>query len=151
MNAVSLTGTDTAQINGTILTTLADGTPFDVTFPNNLASVKNGKDGNTIYAKNEMGRIADVALRILMGGKDDTYLQGLLQQWVTDVSTFKLMTGMFVKHVGDGQGNVTSKVYQCSGGIFQKQVPVKTSSEGDAEQSVAIYMMTFGNCQVSFQ
>ena len=151
MPAVSLTGSDTAQIDGTIITTMADGTPFDVTFPNNLATVKAGKDGNTIYAKNEMGRMCDVTLRILLGGTDDKYLQGRLQEWINNPSTFNFLTGLFVKHVGDGQGNVQSKVYQCSGGTFVKQVEVKTSAEGDTEQSVSVWMLTFGNCQVSIQ
>lgn len=151
MPAVSLTGSDTAQIDGIILSTMTDGKPFDITFPNNLATVKAGKDGNTIYAKNEMGRMADVTLRVLLGGADDKYLLGRLQQWISDPSTFSFLTGMFVKHVGDGQGNLQSKVYQCTGGTFVKQVEVFTSSEGDPEQSVAIYSLTFGNCQVSVQ
>lgn len=151
MPATSLTGKDSATIDGLIISTLADGVPFDITFPNNLATVKAGKDGNTIYAKNEMGRMCDVSLRVLLGGKDDLYLLGRLQQWITDPSTFSFITGMFVKHVGDGNGNVISKVYQCTGGTFVKQVEMKTSSEGDVEQSVAVYMMTFGSCIPSIQ
>lgn len=151
MAEVSLTGQDTAQIDGTILQTMADGNSFDVTFPNDLGTVKSGKNGNTIFAKNEMGRIAAVTLRVLVGGTDDKYLNSRLQQWINDPSTFSLLTGMFIKHIGDGAGNLQSKVYQCSQGIFKRQVEAKTSAEGDAEQSVAIYELVFGNCQVSVQ
>ncbi len=151
MPAVSLTGQDTAQIDGIILQTLADGVPFDITFPNDLGSVKVGKEGNTIFAKNEMGRMAAVNLRVLVGGVDDKYLNSRIQQWVNDPSSFELLVGVFIKRVGDGLGNIESKVYQCSNGIFKRQVEAKTSSEGDAEQSVAVYELVFGNCQVSVQ
>lgn len=151
MPAVSLTGQDTAQIDGIILTTLTDGMAFDITFPDNLATVKAGKDGNAIYAKNEMGRMCDVMLRLLVGGADDLYLNGRLQEWVADPSSFTFLTGMFIKRVGDGAGNFQSKVYQCTGGIFMKQVEAKTSAEGDTEQSVAVYTLKFGNCSVSIQ
>lgn len=151
MPEVSLTGQDTVQIDGIIFSTLADGTPFDITFPNELGMVKAGKNGNTIYAKNEMGRIADIVLRVLLGGTDDKYLNGRLQQWISDPSTFTLLTAMFVKRVGDGDGNTESKIYQCSGGFFKRQVEAKTSAEGDTDQSVAVYNLTFGNCQVSIQ
>lgn len=151
MPAISLTGTDTAQINTQILQTLADGNPFDLTFPNDLASVKAGKNGNTIYAKNEMGRISDVTLRVLLGGADDNYLNSLMAQWIADEASFTLMTGMFVKQVGDGAGNLQSKVYNCTGGVFMRQVEAKTAAEGDTDQSVAVYTLRFGNCQVSIQ
>ena len=52
---VSLTGQDTVTIDGIIFQTLADGIPFDISFPNDLGTVKAGKNGNTIFAKNEMG------------------------------------------------------------------------------------------------
>jgi hypothetical protein len=151
MADVSLTGQDSVTINGTILSTLADMTPFEITFPNDLGQVKTGKNGNTIYAKNEMGRVADTTLRILLAGADDQYLNGLLQQWISDPSTFTLITAMFVKRVGDGLGNITSKVYNCTGGFFKRQVDAKTSAESDTEQSVAIWRITYGNCQISIQ
>lgn len=151
MPSTSLTGQDTVQIDGIIFQTLGDGMPFDVTFPNDLGAVKAGKNGNTIYAKNEMGRIADVTLRILLGGTDDQYLNGKLQLWITDPSTFELMTGMFVKRIGDGSGNIQSKIYNMTGGFFKRQVDAKTSAESDTEQSVAIWRLTFGNAQVSIQ
>lgn len=149
--SVSLTGQDTAQIDGIILQTLADGNPFDISFPNDLGTVKVGKNGNTIYAKNEQGLEANVTLRVLLGNVDDKYLNSRMQEWINDPSTFELLTGMFIKRVGDGAGNIESKVYNCSGGFFKRQVPAKTASEGDTDQSVAVFELTFGNCQVSIQ
>ena len=149
--SVSLTGQDTVQIDGIILATLADGSPFEITFPDELGMIKVGKNGNTIYAKNEGGRKADVAVRVLLGGFDDKYLNAKLQLWITDPSTFSLMTAMFCKRVGDGTGTVESKIYNCTGGIFKRQVDAKTTAEGDTDQSIAVYHLQFGNAQVSIQ
>ncbi len=149
--AVSLTGQDTAQIDNRILQTLADGNSFDLQFPNELGAVKVGKNGNSIFAKNEQGRMADVTIRVLLGASDDKYLNGRMAQWNADPSTFTLLTGLFVKLVGDGNGGILSKVYDCTGGFFKRQVQVKTSSDGDTDQSVAVYELSFANCQVSIQ
>ena len=151
MAEVSLTGSDTVQIDGLIFSTLADGSPFEITFPEDLGQVKIGKNGNSIYAQNAQGKKADVTLRILLGGTDDKYLNGRLQEWITDPSTFTLLTAMFVKQVGDGQGNIESKIYNCTGGYFKRQVDAKTTAEADTDQSVAVYRLQFGNCQVSIQ
>lgn len=151
MAEVSLTGQDTVQIDGRILQSLADQAAFDITFPDDLAAIKVGKNSNTIYAMNNQGLKAEVSLRVLLGTSDDKYLNSRMLQWILDPSSFELLTGMFVKRVGDGAGNLDSKIYQCSGGVFKRQIEAKTSSEGDTDQSVAVYSMIFGNCQVSIQ
>ena len=55
------------------------------------------------------------------------------------------MIGQFVKKIGDGQGNITSDTYVCSGGVFTKQVEGKSNVEGDTEQSTATYTVKFSN------
>lgn len=151
MPATSLTGQDTAQIDGIILQTLADGNAWDITFPQDLAAVKVGKNGNAIYAKNEQGRRADVTLRVLLGGVDDKYLIAKIAQWKADPSLFQLIVGLFIKKVGDGQGNVQSEVYNCTGGVIQKQPEAKTATEGDTDQSVHTFVINFTNCEISVQ
>lgn len=151
MPSVSLTGQDTATIDGNILQSLADGNPFDITFPQDLANVKIGKNGNAIFAKNEQGRRADVTLRVLLGSSDDKYLIAKIAQWKLDPSLFGLITGVFIKKVGDGQQNVQSKVYNCTGGVIQRQPEAKTAAEGDTDQSVAVYTILFANCDISMQ
>ena len=151
MSTIALTGKDSHIVCGRILNDFASGDCVKIEFEGDLTVVKKGKNGNTIYAKNEMGRIADVTMRILLGGTDDKYMNGLLQEWITDPSTFTLMTGMFVKRVGDGQGNTESKIYNMTGGFFKRQVDAKTSAESDTDQSVAVWRITFGNAQVSIQ
>ena len=57
---------------------------------------------------------------------------------------FVLLTGQFVKKLGDGKGNITSDVYNTSGGIFTKQVHATMNVEGDTNQSVAEYEIDRG-------
>ena len=151
MPSVSLTGSDTIQIDSRILNDLAEGDSVKLTFPNDLATAKASKNGNVIYAFNNTGLIVEGEIRVLLGSADDKYLNSRLQEMKNGFSDFILVTGVFNKRVGDGKGNIFRKVYQCTGGIFKRQVEAKTSAEGDAEQSVAVYMLTFGNGSASIQ
>lgn len=151
MPAVSLTGADTIQIDSRVLNDLADQDAVKLSYQNDLAAVKASKNGNMIYALNEMGKVAEAEVRVLLGSSDDKYLNSRLQEMKNDFSGFILVTASFSKRVGDGQGNMTTVVYQCIGGIFKKQIDAKTSTEGDTEQSVAVYTITFGNAGKSIQ
>lgn len=151
MSSFALTGQDVIQINGRIITALADADSFMVTFPNPLTKVKPSKNGNVIYGLDQTGLMGDVDLRLLIGSDDDKYLNSLLQTLISDISTFILMTANIVKRVGDGQGNTNSVVYQCTGGIFKDQVSAKTSAEGDVESSVSVYHMIYGSVLKTIQ
>lgn len=151
MESVSLTGADVITIDGRVLNDLADQDAVVLTFPNDLANVKASKNGNTIYAFNETGRIVECVVRVLVDSADDKYLNSRMQEMKNDFSTFILLTGAFTKRAGDGKGGISSGVYQLSGGVFKKQIEAKTSAEGDVEQSVAVYTITFGNGNRSIQ
>ena len=143
MSTISLTGSDTIVINDRVFADFADGNVAELTFPNALATLKTGKNGNSIYAQNETGRQAEMKMRVIMGSSDDKFLNGLFVEQQNDFSSFILLTGQFTKKVGDGAGNVTSIVYDASGGVFTKGIEAKTNVEGETEQSVAVYTMMF--------
>jgi hypothetical protein len=143
--SVSLTGQDAISVDGRILNDFADNDFGVLDFPEDLANVKRAKNGNTIYALREMGALSDLTLRVLVGSSDDKYLQSRLQQQRNDFSNFVLVAASISKRVGDGNGNMTTVVYQCSNGIFKRIPNVKSSAEGDVEQSVAIWQIKFGN------
>jgi hypothetical protein len=143
--SVSLTGADTIKINNRIFSDLADGDCAVLTYPNELATVKTGKDGNSIYAFNQTGQNCDLVLRVLRGSSDDKFLLNLLNNMKKDFSRFILMTGEFIKRVGDGTGSVSNDTYLTTGGIFNKNVDAKNNVEGDTEQSVSIYTLRFSN------
>lgn len=145
MATVSMTGSDTLKINGRILNDLADGDVVALTFPNDIATVKTGKNGNSIYGLNESGKQCEVVVRVIRGSADDKFMLQILSNQQNDFASFVLMTGEFTKRVGDGAGNVKADTYITSGGVFNKPVEAKSNVEGDSEQSVAIYHLKFSN------
>jgi len=143
MNNVSMTGGDSLLINDTLIDDLADGDAFDLTFPDDLATVTIGKDGNAIFSKNESGSRAEAVMRVLRGSPKDKYLNNLLTLQNQNFAGMTLLNGEFIKKVGNGQGQITADTYILQGGVFTKMVPGKTNSTGEAEQSISIYTMQF--------
>lgn len=145
MSTVALTGSDTVMINNQLITDLADGNCVELTFPNDIAQVKTGKNGNAIYGLNESGKQCEMKLRVIRGSDDDKFLNNLLANQANNFAGFPLMIGQFVKQVGDGSGNIAADTYITSGGVFTKRIEAKSNVEGDTEQSVSIYTIKFSN------
>jgi hypothetical protein len=145
MGAVALSGNDTIQINNTILQDLADGDCVVLTFPNEIAVPKIGKNGNAIYGLNTTGQMSEVKIKVLRASSDDQTLLGLLNLQQQNFAGTVLLQGQFIKKIGDGQGNITSDTYIMEGGVFTKIPEAKTNVEGDVAQSVAEYTIKFAN------
>ncbi len=145
MATLALSGSDTITINNRTFADLADGNCVELTFPNDIANVKTGKNGNSIYGLNESGKQCEVKLRVIRGSADDKFLNNLLAQQQANFAGTVLLVGQFIKKLGDGLGNITSDTYIMSGGIFTKIPEVKTNVEGETEQSVAMYTLKFSN------
>lgn len=145
MSTIALSGSDSIIINNRIFADLADGNVAELTFPNDIATVKTGKDGNSIYGLNETGKQSELKLRLIRGSSDDKFLNGLLANQQLNFAGFPLMVGQFIKKIGDGTGNIKSDTYIMSGGVFTKQVEAKSNVEGESEQSVSIYTLKFSN------
>jgi hypothetical protein len=145
MASVALSGNDTVSLNNYTFTNLATGDVVMLTFPNEIAQVKTGKNGNSVYGLNETGKQCELKLRVLRGSADDKFLQSLLNAQQGNFASTVLMQGTFIKKIGDGQGNITSDTYIVSGGVFTKQVEGKMNVEGDEQQSIAEYQMRFSN------
>ena len=141
----SLTGKDTISINGVNITDLAEGDVAVLSYPNPLTQLKTGKNGNTLYGFAFSGRQCKLVLRVVRGSSNDKYLNQLLSIFKQSPQSFSLMTGVLVKNIGDGSGNVTSDTYTLSGGTFEFQTEVKENADGEVEQSVAIYKLQFSN------
>ena len=145
MATLALSGNDTVNINNRVFADLADGDCVMLTYPNDIANVKTGKNGNSIYGLNESGRQCEVKIRLVRGSSDDKFMNGLLAQQQANFAGFVLMIGKFIKKLGKGDGDISSDTYILSGGIFSKQVEAKTNTDGDTEQSVSIYTLKFSN------
>lgn len=145
MSTIALSGNDTIMVNNTLLPDLADGDVVDLTFPNDIANLNTGKNGNSIYGLNESGKQCMVKVRVIRGSTSDKFLNGLLSAQQNNFAGTVLMIGEFVKKIGDGAGNILSDTYIMSGGIFSKIPEAKSNVQGDAQQSVAVYEMKFSN------
>jgi hypothetical protein len=145
MSVAALSGNDTINLNNRVFVDLADGNCVELTFPNDIANVKTGKNGNSIYALNETGKQCEVKIRVLRGSDDDKFLNNLLAQQQANFAGTVLMIGQFIKKIGDGQGNITSDTYIMSGGVFVKPIEAKTNTEGEVDQSIAMYTIRFSN------
>jgi len=145
MGQVALSGQDTIVLNDQVLTGQADGNFVELTFPNDIANVKTGKNGNSIYGFNESGKQCEVKVRLLRGCSDDKFLNNLLAQQQANFAGTILVQGQFIKKIGDGKGNITSDTYIMSGGVFTKIPEAKSNAEGEVEQSIVIYTIKFTN------
>ena len=145
MGTLSLTGADTISIDDVPLVDLGDGDVGSLTFPNSLTETKKGKNGNGIIALNETGDIAELTIRILRGSPDDKTLNSRLIAMKGNFASFITLRGQIVKKMGDGLGNVSNDIYSMSGGSFSKRVETVSNVEGNTDQAIAIYTITFVN------
>jgi len=145
MNGVSLTGDDTSLVSGRILEDLSDGDCVNIDVPNDIAAGKRGKNGNVIIAYNSTGKQVEVTFRVLLGSADDKFFNKELNGYSNNRPGYILLTGEFIKNVGDGLGKVTKVIYSMTAGFIKKMPTIKENQEGDTEQSVAIYIVQYNN------
>lgn len=151
MTIYVITGSDTLTLFDRVFADFADDDVSTFTFPNDLVTMKTGKNRNTIYSQNEPGANADGVLRIIRGSSDDQFLQGKLLEMGQDFVSSILAAGQFVKRLGDGEGNVIRDVVTLAGGVFTREVDTKANASGDTIQGVAIYNMKFAQATRSMQ
>jgi hypothetical protein len=147
MATYALLGSDTIKINQRLITDLPHAEVAKVTFETDLAAVKTGKNGNTIFSQNASGFAGSLELSVVRGSADDKFMQSLVTLYRANATGFVLINAELVKRVGDGQGNVTADTYVLTGGVPSKQVEVVSQVEGDVEQGVSKYMVKFGYCE----
>ena len=86
--SVALTGKDTTIIDTRRLTDFATGDVVLIDAPNNLVEVKQGKNGNAIYAYNATGKQVTATIRVIRGTADDKYLAARMQEYINDPAAF---------------------------------------------------------------
>lgn len=145
MATYSVTGQDTLQINGVTCTDFADDDIVTLEFPNDTATVKVGKNGNALFADNATGQMGTLVATIIRGSAFDKFLNSLQAAQRNNFAAFILLTGVFIKNVGDGQGNLTRDKYNLQGGVFSKNINTKSNVAGDTDQSKATYTISFAS------
>lgn len=151
MGTYNLVADGTFTVYDRVLNDFADDDISTITFPNDFIGLKSGKNGNTIYTRNETGRNAQAVLRLIRGSSDDIFLQEKLAALRADFATAELAFGSFRLRIGDGEGNVTTDVYTLTAGIISKQVEVKENVSGDTNQGVTVYTMMFADAERTIQ
>jgi hypothetical protein len=146
---ISLTGDDTvilaAGANQILVNDFAIGVVAEITFPENLVKVTRGKNGNTVFALNNQGFQSEVKLKVLLGKNTDTFLNAQMAAMQQAFSGYVLLTGTFIKNVGDGLGNITPVTYIMSGGVAMKNPMAQSVAEGVPEQSLVEWDLIFAN------
>lgn len=141
----TVTSNDTLTLNGHVFNDLSTDDVTTIAFPNQLMTRKTGKNGNTIIAQNAQGLNADLSLKLMRGSVDDQFMQQLINTAPADFPSTVLLTGTFVKRLGDGQGNVVSDTYQLAGGVISKIPDGKENVSGDTMQGETIYQVIFAS------
>ena len=144
-NTVSMTGNDTVIIGGQLITDFAIGVVAEITFPENLIKVTRGKNGNTVFALNNQGFQSEVKLKILLGGPNDAFLNAQMVSMKNNFAGYILQSGIFIKNVGDGSGNIKPVTYIMSGGALSKNPMAQSVAEGTPEQSLVEWSLIYAN------
>ncbi len=142
---VSLTGDDTIKVNGRSLVDFADGVVGSIKFPNDLVTMKVGKNNNTIFAFNNSGKQCDVELRIQRGSADDKFLLSEFSKMNNSFSDYVLLTGSFIKQIGDGLGGVSTDTYSMNSGLITHEPEAESQADGATDQGVVIWKLKFAN------
>lgn len=140
---MTLTGEDTIIINDAVLVDLADGDVGSLAFPNDVMAMSTGKNKNTIFAKDEAGCNAELVIRVPRASSTDKRLNGLFQNQENNFTGFVLLTGAIVKRLGDGAGNITYDTYPLEAGMFRRAVEASSNVNGNTEQAVSVYTISF--------
>jgi hypothetical protein len=143
MSTKTLMGTDSITIGGRIFNDFGHGEVAKITYPTELATVKTGKNGNTIYVQNASGFQAVMTLKLIRGSADDKFMQTQLTTSRSNPTAYTLLNAELAKKIGDGAGQVSADTYILTGGYPTKQVEVASNVEGDVEQALAEYTITF--------
>jgi hypothetical protein len=133
------------MLDNRVISDLANGDVANLEFPNEVAQVATGKNGNSIYAYQASGHTCNLTLRVLRGSGDDKWLNSRFYEYKNDPPSFVLLIGQLIKRAGDGKQNVTSDIYSLGGGIITKLPEVKENVDGDVEQAISIWAITFTN------
>lgn len=132
--------------NGTwILSDFANGSVAELTAPNALSAMTTGYNGNGMASHNEPGRQRTLNLRLIKGSEDDKRINSTFELWKARDSRFKPFEGKFTKNIGHSDGSITNDTTTCYFGIPAEPPSTYINTEGDTDQVVSTYTITFAN------
>lgn len=138
------TSHDIIEIDGEVVVALGDGDTATISYPNDIMAMKTGKNGNTVAAHNEMGREAELVLRVIKGSYDDKRINSKVIKWKARADDFEPIKGTFTKVIRTDTG-ITNEVTTLKFGIPVRVVETRENVEGDTEQCFSQYTIRFGD------
>ena len=141
---ISSDSQSTSEVNGRILTALADDVYSLITYDEDKVVVTVGKNGNTIVQVLPAGKKITLAYRVLSGSDDDKFLNSLMIK--QDSGEFNVLEGSSSKIGQDGAGNTVTITYSLSTGVFKKGIDSTMSSTDNKDVAVAVYEFIYASC-----
>jgi len=139
----SYTGGDVLILDNIQLNNFPNGKVADLTYDDTLVEQKIGKTGNSINVYKQVGNKAKFILRVMRGSVDDIRLNSRLLLMKQDLPSFVALTMSLSKRFGDGTGSFLTETHSLANGVFTKNPGVMTDVDGDTEQSITVYEMSF--------
>ncbi len=145
MSTFTITGNDTLTLNDHVFNDLSNDDVVAISFPNELVNMSTGKNGNTLIALNPKGFNASCTIKCQRASNDDQFLNAILAAMANDLPSTTLLSGTFVKRLGNSLGVVLSDTYTLSGGVIKKIPDAKDNEGGDVTQAEVTYTIQFAN------
>lgn len=142
---VTITGNDTLTLNGNVFADQTFGDVSSISYPNELVKLKTGKNGNSIFALDAQGVNGNLVMRLARGSADDQFMAALVPASPANFPASTLLSGTFVKMLGDGNGTVRTDTYTLAGGVISRVPDGKENVEGDVTQGEVVYNVKFAN------
>ena|ERR1035441_6962801 len=142
----SQTGNDTIILDMVFqLNNFPNGKIWVLSYDDTLVEQKIGKNGNSIAVYKQVGNKAKLILRTLRASADDILLESRRLLMKKDFPSFIPLHLSLAKRFGDGTGKIKTETHFCSNGLFSKNSEVETDVDGDTEQSVTSYEISFSS------
>lgn len=141
----------TLTLGGRVFQDFADDDISAVSYETDTTTLKTGKNGNTIYSRNEQGRNGQLVIRLIKGSSDDQFMQGKMAADDQDFASSELLFGEFALRIGDGAQNIVTDVISLTAGKIMRRVDSKENVSGDTAQGVSIYTLKFADAKRSIR
>ena len=145
----TLSAGDSLVLDDKVVLDFADGDFMTIEPANDTATSSKGKNGNGITVMNEQSSIMNVTLRLLSGHETDKYLNNKLIQFKNDTLSYTYIKATSTKYFSDGNGNISKKIINLTGGVVLRPAGSTSSATGNLEQAIAIYNLQFLNSDIS--
>ncbi len=132
-----------------ILSDFANGTVLQAQQTGSKSNTTTGYNANSLAAHDETGRQREVTIRIIKGSPDDKRLNRFYTMWDKHDLRYKPLNGQFTKVIGHGDTTMTNNTLSVFFGNPKDSPEEAVDRNGNTDQLVSVYVITFGNSERS--